>query len=88
MEYIKTYWGQDGNYRVSIRTNCYTRTMDFIQDMLDILRIDHPHQKIRWKDVAVVIYNTDSFKGMMGIEYSTKHPNKTYFELDLAPCIF
>ena len=88
MEFIKTYWGMNGNFRVSVRTNCYNRSLAHVQKMLEVLKKDHPNQEIKLEDIDIVIYNTKSFKGIMGIEWSTENPNKTYFKMDIAPCLF
>lgn len=88
MKFIKSCWGKKDNWMVSVRTNTYGCSLAHVQNMLAVLRTDHPDQKIDPEDVTVVIYNTPSFKGIMGIEYSTKHPNKTYFKVNIAPCIF
>ena len=88
MEFIKTYWGEVGNFRVSIRTNCYSRSLAHVQNMLKKLKKDHPDQEITPEEVDIVIYNTRSFKGIMGIEWNTENPNKAYFKMDIAPCLF
>ena len=89
MDFIKYYWGnKNDGFRVSVRTNCYNRSLAHIRKMIDELIKGHPSQDITDEDVAVVIYNTPSFKGIMGIEWNTKNPNKAYFRVEIAPCIF
>ena len=88
MKFIKIYWGMNGNFRVSVRTNCYNRSLAHVQEMLGELKKDHLKEEIKPEDVTIVIYDTPSFRGIMGIEYNTEHPNKTYFQVDVAPCLF
>lgn len=86
--YVKIYWGIEGNYTVSIRTNFYSQDLAYIQDLVRELREDHPCEVIADENIRVVIYNTPRFKGMMGVEYSTENPNiKKYSKCD-APCLY
>lgn len=88
MEYIKSYWGEKGNYMVSVRTNCYNCSLAHVQKMVEVLRRDHPGQEIVNEAITIIIYNTPSYKGIMGVEYHTQFPNKTYFKLNEAPYKF
>ncbi len=89
MEFIKIYWGNDKDgFRVSLRTNYYNRSLAHIQKMVNRLKKDHPGQAIVPENVTVVIYNTPSFKGIMGVEWSTKKPNTKYFKMHAAPYLF
>ena len=88
MKFIKAYWGEKGNYMVSVRTNCYSSSLAHIQSMLAVLKRDHPEQDISDEEVTIVIYNTPSYKRIMGIEYYTKSPCGMYFRINAAPCKF
>lgn len=89
MEFITCRWGNTKwGFKVSVRTNNYNRSLDHVRIMVDKLKEDHPNQKIENDDITIVIYNTNSFRGMMGVEWCTKDPNKTYSEMDIAPCIY
>ena len=91
MTFIKTFWGDDNtsNYMVAIRTNCYAASLTHIQRMTAELKKDYPEAED--KDITVVIYNIDSFKGIMGVEYNTKVAPPlplVYFRVEIAPCKF
>ena len=73
---------------VSVRTDCYNCSLAYVQNMLAVLKRDHPEQEISDEDVTIVIYNTPSYKGMMGIEWHTKSPCGTYFRMNVAPYKF
>lgn len=89
MKFIKIYWGNEQyGYMVSVRTNLYSCSLAHIQKLIAVLRKDHPDQEIDADDITIVIYNTDSFKGMMGVKWHTPKPNKSYFNVDMAPCKF
>jgi len=88
MEYIKSCWGEKDNWMVSVRTNTYCSSLAHIQNMVAVLKRDHPEQEISDEDITIVIYNTRSYKGIMGVEYQTKSPCETYFRWNTAPCKF
>jgi len=89
MEFIKCYWGNTKwGFRVSVRTTFYNRSIAHIQKMIEMLKKDHPDQEVKDDEIAIVIYNTDSFKGIMGVEWSTCKPNKKYHKVDYVGNIF
>ena len=88
MQYIKICWGIPGCWGISIRTSIYSSSLDYIQKLVEELKKDYPEAKN--EDIQIVIYDTDSFKGMMGVEYFvTRLPDtKKYGRYTYAPCKF
>ena len=82
MIYTKQYWGnkKDG-FRVGIRTNLYSRTLNYIRMLMEELAKDYS-EDLRSDNVYIVVYGGDSVKGIMGIEFSTTTPSKNYTKIE------
>ena len=88
MNFYKTYWGgEKGVFGVSIRTNLYSRTLEFIQKLVKELAKDYPEEEVTPDKLRIVIYDGDRFAGQMGVEFNTCTPSKNYTKIHQPECL-